>query len=410
MNKNWLFLFLIFLSCSEVKEIGDKTIIPVADVVGTGEILNLSDYAKSVEYIPLETNDSVLVGNIEELIFENNHITLYDFQVGLGMIFREDGHYKTCLGQIGQGPGEYSFLRTISFIPESGNVMLSANEGNYIYDLNGVMKKSMPPIKVPAPYMSPSTVAITDDIYFSHLAAAKDIRYRALGWGQKDTSRIYNLYPSNIKWDHPEEITSFTVSTSKWRFRDQIRCYWSETDTIFTVDSTLEMKKAFVLDWGIYKIPLKDVLIPLSYKESEISKTIGVSYRISESSRYLFFRFFLKSLAPEAFSYKKRNPRGYMQIEKVDYVYGLFDKETGNLTFLNQPVKHKYLGFKNDLDGGPCFWPKYVSSDDKMISWWLAEDFLEIYEQLENPSPALKEMAEKLTPEDNPVLMVVTLK
>ena len=46
-------------SCENIKNeaIRDKTIIPVAETVGTGEILNLSDYAKSVEYIPLETND-----------------------------------------------------------------------------------------------------------------------------------------------------------------------------------------------------------------------------------------------------------------------------------------------------------------------------------------------------------------
>ena len=85
-------------------------------------------------------------------------------------------------------------------------------------------------------------------------------------------------------------------------------------------------------------------------------------------------------------------------------------KAPGKLTLLNQPVKHKYLGFRNDLDGGPCFWPIYISPDEEMVTWFSADKFLEIYETLPNPSPELKALTEKLIPDDNPVLMIVQLK
>ena len=91
-------------------------------------------------------------------------------------------------------------------------------------------------------------------------------------------------------------------------------------------------------------------------------------------------------------------------------VCSIFDKNTGKLILLNQPVKHKYLGFRNDLDGGPCFWPKYISAEDEMVTWWTADEFLDIYGQLSNPSAELKSIAEKLNSDDNPVLMVVKLK
>lgn len=412
MKQYLLLIIVIFFSCKGEKNEGikDKTIIPVAETVGTGEILCLSDYAKSIEYIPLETNDSILVGDIEDVIYENGHIILYDFQSKLCMIFNENGSYKTRLGRKGHGPGEYSFIRALSTMPESGNVFLSTNEGYLEYDLNGRLKRTMPRVEVPPPFFEPTTVPITDRVFLSHLVAMNDFRYHALIWGKKDTSQIYKLCPNNVEWDYSQESHIYVVSTYKWRFQDQVRCYWEETDTIFTVDSDLEMKKAFVIDLGIYKQPLKWILCGVPWKEVEISKTISTGFKISESLHYLFFGFNLYALAPEVFTYKRRNPRGYMQEIKVTSVYALFEKETGNLTFLNQPVKHKYLGFKNDLDGGPCFWPEYVSSDEKMVTWWNAEDFLSIYEQLENPSPELKKLAEKLTPEDNPVLMVVTLK
>ncbi len=132
MNKYWIFLFIIFLSCSGKREIKDKTIISVADAVGTGEILNLSDYAKSVKYIPLETNDSVLVGHINYLIYESGHIILHDLQAELCRVFHADGSYKTNLGRIGHWPGEYSYVRAMAIMPGLEDVFLSIQIKPYI--------------------------------------------------------------------------------------------------------------------------------------------------------------------------------------------------------------------------------------------------------------------------------------
>ena len=44
------------------------------------------------------------------------------------------------------------------------------------------------------------------------------------------------------------------------------------------------------------------------------------------------------------------------------------------------------------------------------MTWWMADEFLKIYESLPNPSAELRAVAEKLQPDDNPVLMVVQLK
>ena len=100
-----------------------------------------------------------------------------------------------------------------------------------------------------------------------------------------------------------------------------------------------------------------------------------------------------------------------MQTRTDRSVRGLFDKKSGQLTLLNRPIKNnRYSGFKNDLDGGPTFWPKYISSDGEMVTWFLAEEFLDIYEQLPSPSKELKAFAQKLQQDDNPVLMTVKLK
>ena len=378
MDKYWIYVTLIsLLSCTEPKGIRDKTIIPVAEAVGTGEILNLSDYAKSVKYISLETTDSLLIGDIDGLVYENGRIALYDFQGKKARLFQEGGKYITDLGRIGHGPGEYSFIRKIHSMPDRDGIFLATNGGYFIYDLKGRFVRYIPLANAPAPFFAPGTIPITDNFFLSFLVAMNDV--------------------------------SYSVSINHWRFKDQVRCFWAATDTVFTIGPELQMEKAFVIDLEKYKQPLKWLLGGAPWKEVEVSKTIK-PWVTAESSHFLFIALNMYALAPEPFTYKRMNPRGYMQVLKSMSVLALFNKDTGKLVLMNQPVKHKYLGFRNDLDGGPAFWPKYISSKDEMVTWFMAEEFLEIYGQLPNPSPELKAVAEKLDPDDNPVLMVVQLK
>lgn len=167
----------------------------------------------------------------------------------------------------------------------------------------------------------------------------------------------------------------------------------------------MNIRARFTFDWGIYKEPAVNLINRVHDEKHIVFYFDG----IKESSRFLFFDFYFGQHAPEVFERTFRDKRGKMVTRTYKNVYGLFDKSTGYLTLLNQPIK-KQLGFRNDIDGGPTFWPKYISSDDKMVAWWNAEEFLSLYEQLENPSPELQKLAGKLTPDDNPVLMVVTLK
>ena len=90
-------------------------------------------------------------------------------------------------------------------------------------------------------------------------------------------------------------------------------------------------------------------------------------------------------------------------------VCGVFNKNTGELKLLNQPEKAQ-LGFKNDLDGGMAFWPNYISSDGKMVSFCNAQDFLDYYESLEDPSLEIKRLAANLSPDSNPIIVIANLK
>ena len=46
----------------------------------------------------------------------------------------------------------------------------------------------------------------------------------------------------------------------------------------------------------------------------------------------------------------------------------------------------------------------------KMVSFCNAQDFLDYYETLEDPSPEIKRLATNLSPDSNPIIVIANLK
>ena len=67
------------------------------------------------------------------------------------------------------------------------------------------------------------------------------------------------------------------------------------------------------------------------------------------------------------------------------------------------------MGFMDDISGGPLFWPKYISSEDYLVSFCTALDFIEYAENKDAPEK-IKRIAAKLDENDNPVIVLVKLK
>jgi hypothetical protein len=120
---------------------------------------------------------------------------------------------------------------------------------------------------------------------------------------------------------------------------------------------------------------------------------------------FLFFRFDFGNHSPEP--YERISPTG-LQYTAYD-VHGVFDKRTGELTLMRQPVKGK-LGFRNDIDNGPVIFPHYISSNNELVTYIQPEEFMDYYARISNPSAALKEIADRLRIDDNPIVIVAKLK
>ena len=413
----YVVIIVIFLlvSCSSQEKRVEKDVIPVATTIGTGEILNLSDYAKSVTYIPLETTDSLLIAAIGKVLSIGDKYLISDSPRGRTSqyyVFDEKGNHVIQIGSIGHGPGQYVSVRSVDIDYQHKKILLDATPKCFEYNWDGVLIDEK--IKMDSVGYHPfQTMYVDEDLYVSTISTPNVREYKAFLYQKNDTGlKIVRTYPNSYQ----REKIGFqkrgygTTDGRIYRYKDQIRYWRSWDDTIFTFDRNQDIQVAYRFDLGKYKAPMEWMS---SYREDYDITNYVYPQGIQESDRYLFLNLACGRNAPEKFEYvlEGTSPMGRQNRSLVNVsVYGLFDKQTGKLVLLNQPVKHKQLGFRNDLDGGPTFWPKYISPDKKMITWWSADRFLEIYESLPNPSAALRAVAEKLQPDDNPVLMVVQLK
>ena len=142
-----ILFFVVLLMCLAVSCDNKKTtllsnVIPLENAVGNYNILNFSDYATDIKYIPLETNDSVLMGRILQISYENGMFLIRSSSEGFSSecyLFDNKGRFCCKIGNYGQGPDDYYGL-VHAFIMEN-RIYLMDIYGNklFIYDTNGVL-------------------------------------------------------------------------------------------------------------------------------------------------------------------------------------------------------------------------------------------------------------------------------
>ena len=401
------FFYLLCFGCTK-SENKDKVVIPVGDVVGTGSILNLSDYAESVEYIPLETNDSVLISKIDQIAFEDGAIVIKDDYYSC-KIFDENGKYRCSVGHLGEGPDEFITIRRIDLIPGANQLFMEAVPQKYfLYDTEGNLIQHIQYPNYPPDYNAYGVTRLNENIYYADIVSYLNIHYQGMLFRvDSSLSEVIEEFPNYVhreKEDKHSFSGTYEVATT-YRFKDNVRTYKAISDTVFTVGPDMEMRAAYIFDFGKYKATPEWMLAKIRNKEHKYVWPLN----IQESDAFLFLNFFMGNHAPEQFAFVKT----YSDGTKVNFpnynVYGVFNKNTGELKLLNQPEKGKQ-GFKNDLDGGMVFWPNYISSDGKMVSFCNAQDFLDYYESLEDPSLEIKRLAANLSPDSNPIIVIANLK
>lgn len=138
-----LILGLILISCKEKQEkLNEAPILKIKELLSPKSKIKLSEIFRNYHLIPLETNDSCLIGGRGNKIVKHNS-SIYILSQNTILHFNQEGHYINKLSSIGNGPNEYPsiFDFDVLTINDEDEIWISTSGGIKIYDVETTLFK-----------------------------------------------------------------------------------------------------------------------------------------------------------------------------------------------------------------------------------------------------------------------------
>ncbi len=399
----WVLILLFLVSCSQENNGKDIRVIDVAGGVGQSRIMNLSEIASGIQYIPLETAEEMLIGrNKGENYYENG---IFYIKTGKGSfgIFDKSGKFIGTFNRLGRGPQEYESFNNPDIDCNTGNIVVRTQNRVLEYTSRGDLVRclNISP-EVSLAMFGGSAFKLGDNHYLLAVSVSDSMRPATVIVDTSSNVLKRINYPEE-EWKIIETNNGFRNSSSDtkyFKFKGKLRVMNGTDPHILGVDEKLNIDTSYIIDYGPYK------LTPANGKFGSTDKAKIVSYsNVFESDNYLFMQFNLGSLAHKPYL-KTALKTG--KVISFDISCALFDKRNGSFILVDQPETDQ-TGFVDDMEGGPAFWPQYISSDQFMVSMISADEFISFSE---NPgcSEKIKKLAMTLNESDNPVMVLVKLK
>jgi hypothetical protein len=403
--KRAIFFFAVLLTAcgtKNLKEVNDLRYIDVAGGVGKSRTFNLSEIADSIEYIPLETSNESLIGDIfANKIYMGNHILYIPLQDQSIKIFNKKGEYINTFRKKGRGPGEYEFLAYLDINHTTGSTYIQGHRKIIEYKNN-------------SEYIRTIYFPENKEIDCPRLTFFRNIGNHFLIYNYIIKNSIHSavIIDSNSRLikiiEYPLEEQMFIKKLSRItdinnpkiiKYKNNIRIINGVNKYVLNIAEDLSIDTAYIFNFGKYDVKTKSItnLLP---DAPYLWQRLGAF----ESDNYLFLMMHVGPIL--------KKPTILLDAHGKEFNYNhacsFFNKKTGEFSFIDQPMPYK-LGFKDDFEGGPPVWPLYISADNYMISIMTAFNFIS-FTQENSVSDKLKAMAGKLKETDNHILVKVKLK
>jgi hypothetical protein len=421
----WFISMFIISACTNDPS-ATKTlqVIDIENNINKMEVINLSQFASNIYYMPLETNNDIYLSYIKDCIIFGNYMIVTNLKQCL--LYTTEGKFIRQIGKEGRGPGEYQFVNVADFDSDTNIYMQS------LRDLLEFKIDGTPTSKMRNQFMLngsieeyfTSWILIDDSLFFGHLPNSTGlIKNKALLMNKK--AETIKSFKNFILFERDRPVGSgFENFAHVYRFDHLI--YYKEfyNDTLFYLDDQFNMIPRYVFNFGKYKEPL-----------SERAKFPGQGFNMSEylyvydvfqTNKYILINcqsdnhFTAERLTPRIVNMP--DGRAVTVTRNTNRALGIYDKQTENISFCKQTNTDNPLfasGICNDIDAGPRFFPTKQINDSTMLMWIRVDqllkhveskDFKDSEPKFPEKKKQLKELVQKLKPEDNGVLMFVTFR
>ena len=154
-----MFFFIFLFSACVKNTTTNDSIVNDSDIEVITSKLPISSFVKIKRMIPLETNNTSLLGNIEKIMKRNDRYFIKSSNRSLA-VFDQSGMYLNAIGNLGNGPEEYPTL--LDFDVDSEFVYVLTTSRINIYTQQGKYVKFIPLLLNVAGYK-----VVKDKILFS---------------------------------------------------------------------------------------------------------------------------------------------------------------------------------------------------------------------------------------------------
>ncbi len=395
--KQIAFFLILSYSC------GDKTTVKINNIESIIELdlqseaetklTKLSEFAKNIEYIKLQTIEGSLTGaSLEKIVCRNGRIYIQTTEKIL--CFNRDGTFLNKLESKGKGPEEYPGIEDFDVSSDNKFLLILSglNHKLLIYGISqtGFKFQRSVNLKEPAPY-----------------------RFGLVPGSQ-------NVFLAVPPWRGNEQTLSLLINTAGDTIHFKTNCYKYELVRKMNYRSGNETLVYSIGDMVCFKELFSDTVFCVNaednhFKPRLIFNTHGtlttpevrggsepagnrLTYiaNIFETQRYIFYYYFSSGPTRNRILFDKKTNTGYrlnIESELTDDINGGPDY---NIEFLNNYCSSdKLFSFVEAID-----MKKYIASSD----------FKNAKISDPNKKDELKKLADSLNETDNPVLIIVTPK
>ncbi len=427
-------LFIYFLVCvitackSSLNE--NSSALPVIDIkknVKNFRFVNLSEIAENVEYVPLETESNILLrDNIGVRVTDDRYI-VYDLAC---KAFNKKGRFIGNYGSIGKGPGQFVHGRVLG-IDQNNNKLFIANYKNILeyslIDRTFIRSINLQKLQdIEGMSNSFAYLYLGDNIFVNIIGFNSSIQIVSFN----DKAEVLNVYPNYFANTYINNSEYFCLNNRVLSIGNKILYKDGLCDTAFYLDKSLTRKPAYLFNLGNKDpyIYLKSLPTGPGYLDEGLLDFIQVDEFLEYNDLLLFTCSFGNQM-PESESIPI-NEDAYVKPGSSARVLGnsnathcIFNRKTSKLVFLKKTDQYKkdfggFSGYVNDIDGGVPFWSTnlYKNQLFMAVNAYDLKDYVSS-DVFKNSTPkypekkeALQRLADSLDYDDNPVIMVVSLK
>lgn len=280
-----LILIVLLPSCRESRQkaVTPAEIVAKVDVSESDKGFDVCQIANLEKVIPLETVGNALIGEIDKLEMDDNHIVILDKRMRTVWLFGTDGKFIRRIGRLGNGPKEYVSLDDMCFDKENGTVWIwdRVKQVMLEYDLTGELLKEV------ATGFSSNVFAKTKDGFWLYYSYLKNPDNNSLILVNEEMDHLVKGFFAT-KETFPVSLSSgFTSWAGKEYF------YFPLSNVLYSLDGT-EARPYIEFDFGERTLPYSKI-VNMSPEEYETlidsGSYLGGLKNVQLSSKYCFFQF-----------------------------------------------------------------------------------------------------------------------